>query len=70
MFFSPFQYPFFSVKANNIGKGTVLDLFVLKYEWFIKFGFFLPENLGGRERRESGRRRLKQGDYGCIEGKQ
>jgi len=34
-----------------------------------QFSFFLLENLGGRERRDSERRRLQQGDYGCLEGK-
>lgn len=40
-FFSFFQCPFSSVKADNIGKNNVLNLFMLRYEWLIKLDFFL-----------------------------
>lgn len=63
-----FQYPLSPVRANNIGKDNVLNLFMLKYEWPIEFDFFQWKILGGKGRKES-RRRLYQGDYGCVEGK-
>lgn len=57
-----------SVKADNIGKDNVLNLFMLSYGWLIKFDFFLSKSLGRRRRKESGGR-FYQGDYGCAEWK-